>query len=253
MFNEFLTKSGLTKDQARIYETLLESGALPARRICLKTTLGRPLVYKVLDQLIELGLVQKNEELSKVTLFFPSHPQKVKEVFEKKMQEMKATASALGGVMGQMTSAFNLISGKPNVQFFEGLDGVKKVLEDSLETDGEILSYADIESIEKHISKLNEWYVGQREKRQIKKRGFVLDTEWNRKFLSDYYTNITDTKFIKADTAPFKTVMQIYENKISYITLDENTMIGVIIEDKNIAKMHKYLFESLWKETMPQS
>ena len=41
--------------------------------------------------------------------------------------------------------------------------------------------------------------------------------------------------------------MQIYDNKISYLTLSDKEMIGVIIEDKYIYKMHKDLFEYMWK------
>jgi len=42
-------------------------------------------------------------------------------------------------------------------------------------------------------------------------------------------------------------VIPTLENKISYITLKENSMIGIIIEDPFIYKMHKTLFEYLWQ------
>ncbi len=248
MFNDYLTKSGLSKDQATIYDLLLQYGNVGASKLSKLANLKRGLTYKVLDQLVELGLAEKNDKLSKIALFFPTHPSKIKELFEKKKEEAKVAEEALGAVMGQMVSTFNLASGKPNVQFFEGLEGVKKVLEDSLTTSEEILSYADIESIETHIKDINSWYVTKREKLNIKKRGFVLDTPFNRKFLETYHTDITNTKYIKATTSPFKTIMQIYDNKISYITLDKESMIGVIIEDRHIAAMHKYLFLSLWEK-----
>ena len=62
------------------------------------------------------------------------------------------------------------------MQFFEGEEGIKKVLEDSLYSKEEISSYADITSIQKYIPKINEWYVDQREKKGIKKKGILLDT-----------------------------------------------------------------------------
>ena len=84
------------------------------------------------------------------------------------------------------------------------------------------------------------------------KRGLVPDTPENRAFVSGYYgefVKVTDTKFISCEQAPFKTIMQIYNNKISYLALGDENMMGVIIEDPRIYHMHKTLFEHLWNIT----
>ena len=135
------------------------------------------------------------------------------------------------------------------MQFFEGMDGIKKILDDSLASKTEIYSYADIESINKYIPDLNREYVAKRERLKIKKRGIVLDTPFNREFLSSYHKKVTETKFIKLSTPPFQTVMQIYDNKISYLTLDVKKIVGAIITDPHIYQMHKSLFEYLWTIT----
>jgi hypothetical protein len=104
--------------------------------------------------------------------------------------------------------------------------------------------------VEKHISNINKEYVKKRQKFGIKKRIIVPDSEFNRKFLKDYAKDVTDFKMVSHKDLPaFKTVMQIYDNKVSYLTLTEDFMIGIIIEDPNIYKMHKYLFEHLWNIT----
>ncbi|HYC34512.1 MAG TPA: hypothetical protein VEC13_02155, partial [Candidatus Paceibacterota bacterium] len=157
--------------------------------------------------------------------------------------------AALSGVMSQMVSSFNLISGKPNVQFFEGEEGIKEVLNDSLQSSEEILTYLDIEALMTTLPKENEWYVSQRAKLGIKKRGLVLDSPFNRKFLRDYHKEITDTRFLSCSGVPFNTIMQIYDNKVSYITISNTIRIGVIIEDPNIYTMHKFLFNCLWEKS----
>ena len=120
-------------------------------------------------------------------------------------------------------------------------------MQDSLTSKTEIYSYADIESIVKYIDDINKKYVKQRKKLGIKKRGIMLDTPFARKYLANYYEEITETKLIKQDAPPFQNVMQIYDNKISYITLSDKFIIGVIIADRYIYQMHKYLFEYLWQ------
>lgn len=250
MFNDYLIKSGLSKDQSTIYDLLLQYGNIGASKLSKLANLKRGLTYKVLDQLVELGLAEKNDKLSKVALFFPTHPSKVKELFEKKKEEAKVAEEALGAVMGQMVSTFNLASGKPNVQFFEGLEGVWKVLEDSLTATETIDAYSDIESIEKYIPEINKKYADKREKLNIKKRGLILDTPKSRALLEGYHTKITENKFIKCSLTPnqTQTIIQIYNNKVSFITLGENTMFGTIIENSHIYSLHKYLYQSLWEK-----
>ena len=251
MYSELIAKSGLSKDQADIYSTLLEGGHMTARKISVKTGLKRGLAYKVLDQLIEMGLIEKNDKIAKVALFFPAHPSKIKEVLKKRQEEIANAESALGGVMNQMISTYNLISGKPNVQFFEGEEGVWKVLDDSLTSSETIDAYSDIESIEKYIPEINKKYVEKREKLRVKKRGLILDTAKARQLLSGYHTEITENRFIKCSIAPSQTqtIIQIYDNKVSFITLGENIMFGTIIENTHIYSLHKYLFECLWENS----
>ena len=77
----------------------------------------------------------------------------------------------------------------------------------------------------------------------------MIDTPFARKYLTNYFLEITDTKLIKYDAPPFQNIIQIYDNKISYITLNEKFMIGIIISDKSIYETHKYLFEFMWQNT----
>jgi len=247
MYEETLKQLGLTEEQALIYNILLTNGVLVARKISLLSGFKRGFTYKILDQLIDLNLVEKVEKEGKTTKFNPKHPNTLLEVLDQKKRELVATTESVRGIIGQMTSDFNLIIGKPSIQFYEGLDGIKTVLEDSLYTKGEILTYADIESIQKFIPDLNMWYVKEREKDQIKNRGLVLDTPFNRDFLKDYYATITNTKLLPIQSEPFSTIMKIYNDKVSYITLGEHT-IGVIITGKAIADMHRKLFEFTWNE-----
>jgi len=245
-YEEILKGANLTSDQAKIYEVLLKGGVMPASKASLRAGLKRGLGYKVIEQLVSLGLVEKIDK--KVALFAPNHPSKLKELLQKKEDELKSAESSLSGMLGQMVSDYNLTTGKPNVQFFEGEEGVRRCVEDSLYSKEEILSYADITAINKNIPKLNAWYVEQREKKGIAKRGILLDTPEARKILTSYHTEITDTRLIKTANTPFETVMQIYDGKVSYITFSNGQMIGVIIENEAIYQMHKDLFNFTWEK-----
>ena len=244
MYEELLIKTGLTQDQAKIYEVLLKGGVIPASKAALNAGLKRGLGYKVIEQLVSLGLVEKIDK--KVALFAPAHPSKIKDLLKKRSEELEITEASLSGTLGLMTSDYNLNSGKPNIQFFEGEDGMKKVLEDSLYSKEEIFSYADMIAVQKYIPKINEWYVAEREKKGIAKKVILPDTPEARAILSSYHTEITKSKVIKLDVQPLESVMQIYDNKVSYITLAKGQMIGVIIEDQRIYEMQKAIFNFTW-------
>lgn len=243
---EQLQLAGLQKDQAALYSTLITHGPQTASKAARLAGISRTLSYKVFEELKELGLVTRDDPAGAVSVFAPAHPSKLKEVADARAREANAALSAVDSVLGTMVSDYNLVAGKPGVRFFEGLDGIGEVLDDSLGAKEVIYSYADLEAIEKYVPEINKTYVREREKRNIKKKGIVLDTPFAREFLKDYTPGITEARVIPQNAAPFQTVMQIYDNTISYITLTDAYFVGVIVEDPHIADMHRYLFEHMW-------
>ena len=241
-----LTQAGLSIHQSTIYEVLIKLGALPASKIALEARLSRPLAYKVLDDLVAIGLVEKVEKLGSVARFAAVHPLKLKEIADKRFEAAQNAKLALEGAIGKLISDFNLQSGKPGVQFFEGIEGVREVLWDTLSSKEELRSIADIEAIAQYIRELNYEYVAERDRRHITKRLIVLDTPGSRAYLGTRAPDTTGLRLIKAETEPFQSIMHIYDNKISYITLSKDRYIGIIISDPHLFVTHRYLFEFMW-------
>lgn len=243
---EQLQIAGLPKDQATLYAVLVQHGPQTATKAARLAGISRTLSYKVFDELKEKGLVTRDDPEGAVSVFTPAHPTMLKELADARAREANAALTAIDSVVGTMVADYNLVVGKPGVRFFEGVEGISEVLDDSLQAKEVIYSYADLEAIEKYVPEVNKLYVREREKRCIKKKGIVLDTLFAREFLKDYKPGITEARVIPASSAPFQTVMQIYDNTVSYITLTDAHCIGVLIEDPHIADMHRYLFEHMW-------
>lgn len=250
MYEQTLTSTGLEPDQALIYEVLLKSGPLKAGRISAKSGIKRGLTYKILDELVDLGLITKDEAQGKIAVFNPSHPVKLKDFAEKQEAKLKTAQLALDGILGQLTSDYNLALGRPGVLFFEGRDGVKKVADDSLTSKTEILSYLDNEAINKYIPDINKEYMQKRNRMNIAKKMIAVDSKFVRDRAKQLNKSTTQIRVI-GKGYPFATVMQIYDGKVSYITLDEKKMIGVILADPHIYQMHKILFDFTWDKSTP--
>jgi sugar-specific transcriptional regulator TrmB len=245
MNTKILTELGLTEDETKIYSSLIEGGLMPARMISLKSNIGRQLTYKILDDLIKKGIVEKRET-EKITLFAPVHPSQLKVLFNNKKKEIEQIEKQLDESLGLMVSKYNLFVGKPNVQFFEGQEGAEKIVGDYISPESEVLSYLDNEAVNKYMPILNKEHVSERKKLKIKKKMLVVDSVYIRNHVKDMDKEITEVRIIPKSEA-FSTGMQIYGNKVSYLTLSENKKIGVIIEDKDIAHMHRVIFQALWE------
>ncbi|MEI7764992.1 MAG: helix-turn-helix domain-containing protein [bacterium] len=246
METKILVDLGLTKDEASIYTSLLEYGQMPARTVALRSNIGRQLTYKILDDLIEKGIVEKKETGTKILLFVPVHPRELEKLLEKKKEEVKNTENALSESLGGMISKYNLFIGKPNVQFFEGLEGIIKVAQDSINSKTDICSFVDTEAVLAIYPELNKEYVSKRLKNDVKKKIISTDSPILREIVKYDDKNFTEQRIVKKKIH-FATVVMIYDNKVSFITLDPKKNIGIIIEDPDIYKTNKAIFDYIWE------
>jgi predicted transcriptional regulator len=247
---QILTQAGLKGDQAIVYEALLKNGPKKASQLPRFVPFKRSLAYKILNELVEMGLVIKKEEPHKVAVFEPAHPLKIKDWVAKQQEQYKNADLALTGFLPKLVSDFNLTLGMPGIQIYEGLEGAQKILADSLTASTEIYSYIDNEAVNKLYPDINKQYVGQRSKSEIKKKMITVDSAYIRDHAKSFDKTTTTVRVINSP-APFTTIMQIYDTKVSYITLQGKTIISVLIDNPNISKMHKMLFETMWQTAKP--
>ena len=247
MYTDLLRNVGLSEIQAKTLDFLLRNGESKAKDVAKGTDLARGVAYKALEELISLKLAEKREKTNQVATFRAEHPSKIEEFSnERENQAKKRKREFLENLPG-IISAYNLGNNKPGVKFLEGEDGVRIALFDTLKNTSEIYTFVDLKSTNEYLKEINDEYSRKRESLGIKKKIIVSDDEESRKFFENFNSEITEVKFIKKEYYPFKTGMQIYSNKVSYQTLDEENKIAVIIEDKHIFEMHKLLFEYMWE------
>jgi sugar-specific transcriptional regulator TrmB len=172
MYEKILQEIGLNEKEAIVYQTLLETGPMSARAILKKVSqkmaTTRPNLYNILTALKQKGLLLEKVKRGK-NLFEAESPTKLVNVFEETAHKTDQAQKNLAMALPELTSLYNLTTQKPVVQFFEGVEGIKKVLDDSLTSKQMIYTYADIEAIVKYIDKINREYVGKRDRLGIKK------------------------------------------------------------------------------------
>ena len=244
--SNLLNNIGLSPKEAEIYETLLKLGKVKINSILSETKLKRTTIYSILDELVNKNIVEKDEN-HKIAQFRAKHPYTLKSYLEDKSEKIKTTSEQLEAVLPNLISLYNTAQNMPGVKFYEGKEGIKKTLNDSLNSKTEILTIADIEAVEKYIADIEEEYVKQRNKKGITKRLLVLDTPQAREMEKFPKHFTADTKYCKLKINPFNTAIQIYDNKVVFITMTDNYLAGMIIENQFIYSTQKALFEFIWK------
>ncbi len=247
MYKDVFIELGLSDNQAIIYEYLLKNGAQTAGNIIKNTPLKRGLVYNILDELCENKLITKKiNKNNKVAVFSPEHPEKLREYLENKEKALGKAKNTLESNLSSIISDFNLVSNKPGVRFFEGDEGIKKIAEDMLKSKTPIYTYMDMNSVSKFIHDIDKYFEKEKIKKGLKQKILVIDSKIAHKETKSPNDKITEVKYIKMK--PFKSITEIYDNKIVFISLseDQKSKVSIIIEDKQIYEMQKSLFESYW-------
>jgi sugar-specific transcriptional regulator TrmB len=248
-YKKLLKNIGLTPVQSEIIDHLFGVPEDKASIIAKKIHRPRGVVYNSLDELIDMGFIIKKDDKNKVSTFELEHPTKLRVLLERRESELNQQKNSFDELLPMMISNYNLAHDKPGIEFFEGLDGLKKVMNDSLEATEVIYSYTDFETIAKHIPDINQHYRKQRYRKGIEKKGIALNTPFAHKFLRDYpKEDRQNIRLIPKIDIPFSSVMQIYDNKLTYTSFNDNeTITSMIITDKNLYNMHRYLFEIMWE------
>jgi sugar-specific transcriptional regulator TrmB len=251
-YTPILEKLGLSKNEAQMYELLIQTGPQGMKAILFHTKLKRGNAYYHLDNLIEKGLVEKQDLPGQTTKFIAKHPEQLGLLLAKQKAAVFSAEEELTKNLPQLRSLYQLAAIKPTVKYFEGLEGAKKVVEDSLTSNTEIYSYSDNEVVHTYYPEINRQFVESRQKKGIKKKIITIDTPYMRKHAKSINSTFTQMRIIP-NPAAFSTIMYIYDNKVSYISINasQEKMIGMIIENETIYKMHKTLFEALWQSAKP--
>ncbi len=118
---DVLQKVGLANKEAAVYLALLELGTATVRPIATKAGIKRPTAYLILDQLQQKGIVSIVPRAKKA-LYTAEPPEKLVSDLRKKEELLKSS-------LPNLLALYNARKEKPQVQLFEGLEGVKLIYE----------------------------------------------------------------------------------------------------------------------------
>lgn len=249
-YNQVLIQAGLSENQAVIYETLLKSGPLRASSLAIRTPFKRQLTYKLLDELVGLGLVIKDENKGKVAMFEPAHPLKLKQLAEEREKKAKESQNILEGVLHNLTSTYNITLGKPGVIIVEGAEEAYKLFKDSYYAKSPVWQYYDAKTVRKYFSNIDDAISNESMYKKKTRKIMAPNDNHNREILKDEPNENIQIKYI-----PFQeelpVVALMYDHKVIMITIGAKRIIGMSIENDLIYNFFTAMFKHLWLHALP--
>lgn len=257
MYEDALQKAGLDNKEATVYEALLRLGKAGMGRLVRELPYKRANTYNIVADLIAKGLVAEVEERGK-KIFLAENPGRLEELLDQKREELTTARGSLQVVLPALKSAYALALGKPGVRMYEGLEGIKQVLDDTLINNPEkkIDTFSDVAGYARYLKDWNtRSYAPKRKRLGIVEHVVVPDTPEARTFLHGYVaSSLTEIAFIDAKTFPFATEINMYSNKVSFVTFSEKTHIGVLLDNQEIFQTLQSVFNLVWKaHRMPET
>jgi sugar-specific transcriptional regulator TrmB len=235
MIQDFLQEIGLSKNEAKIYQMLLESGPSIVGEISFKTKIHRRNVYDSIEKLKEKGfaswIIKNNRKY-----FEAVDPKRIIDIFDEKKERVKSIIPMIAKRQKEVQ----------NVRVYTGAEGRKIIFEDKLKCKGEQLVLGAHQP-SKRISNYVKIYHNRRIAKKIHLKMLYLPDELE---AAKYFAKL---RYVKVRILPtflskIPIAINIYGNKVAFFTDDEEKQshLTILIEDKNLSEDFRNYFYAIW-------
>ncbi len=247
VYQEVLEKAGLSPEEAEIYQTLLNSGGMTASELARNTKVKRTYVYAICSGLVDKGLVTQDKQ-GRALKFAARSPDKLLDHVESQKLAVEQARVALENVLPGMKKKHAAQEDKPVVTYYEGIEGIKKVYQDTLLENQPISAILQTGEIDPEV---REWlrgvYVRKRVELELTAQVIISSGKLSSRYLEESKQGFREVRRVSKSLFPFEQEINIYGDKISFIHNKTNSpLLGIIIDHSSIAKTTKSWFDLAW-------
>lgn len=228
---------GFSEKESRVYLACLQIEKPSVSLISKMAKINRVTAYDILEKLLQKGIVSQSLH-NDVKIFEAIDPETLVYEYQVKSNKLKDS----------LPDFLRLKSNNPapKIRYFEGIDGVKAIYEDTLTSKTEILNYANSVQVRNYWPEYDEEYVQRRVNKKIYLRGLTPDDEKGKKVVENNPKYYREIRLIDKEKYNFPNEINIYEEKVAIISWEQESPIGIIIQDKFIAQTQKAIFQMAW-------
>lgn len=236
----FLEDFGLSENEARVYSSSVSIGPSTIQKIAFEAGLKRTTVYSVIEALRQKGLM--NIVITGLKRKYSAEdPERLEIVLEERKRRLKE-------FMPQLSSLFGMKGTSGIIKYYEGLDAIKQVYESMLKDMLPNDDYMVIANQDKWLSLDEEYFrnfTERRAKMDINIRMLFTEGERAQEW-KKYEKNYNCKVKILPKNVSFSVDVVITPQKMVIQPLSSPIM-AIVIENDNLIKMQREIFEMLWK------
>ncbi len=243
---QLLKDFGLSDKEISVYLALVALGPSPVRLVGEKAEINRGTTYDILRSLQDLGLVSFFDKEAK-QYFMAEDPEKLITALDERKKNIDKVKSELNEHLPELRALFQISGDKPRVSLYEGMDGVRQILEDVLDVMDEVnpSEYYVYSSagLRGNVYEAMPDFSNRRIKRGISVKTLALGN-------GGQTVGLDERKWLPTGGKEFKSTYEIiYGNRVAHISLDVGqNPVGVIIQNSGIYETQKFIFNSLWEK-----
>lgn len=247
MVENLLADLGFSDKEVKVYLAALQFGMQPASVLAKHVKMNRVTTYVICKKLIERGVanvVTRNN----IQYFTVEKPEALVRYADHQQKEWVRRRKAVEASLGDFSHYLRDVSALPKVRFYEGLEGVKRVYEDTLAPGGMIRAFLTVDTIPEELREFFvHHYMPELLKRKIKSHIVMPESDKAHRYSKRDKRYNRKTVFVKPGEFPFETEVAIYgKDRVAFISFREGDLTAVIIENQAIHHTLAAVFELLF-------
>lgn len=227
---------GYDEKEANVYLVCLELDGASNNEIAKKTKLNRITNYEILKRLEKHGIVGSYKKRGGKH-FMAVDPKVV-------IEQAKAKVKIAEQALPQLSALLNNSEKIPKMYYFEGLDGIKNIYNDSLQSKSDILTFTNPKELVGALGKYHEVYIQERQKKKIKVMALTPNDEFGLKAQNEGIGVSREVKLFDKNKYVVHNEVMIYDDKLAVFS--GKYEVGVIIENQDIAGTFKNIWQMVW-------
>ncbi|MSR86458.1 hypothetical protein EXS74_03630 [Candidatus Woesearchaeota archaeon] len=239
----------LTTGETKVYRALLKINESSVGNILKFSGVSHSKIYDILKRLAEKGLVSTITKNGK-QYFSAADPKTLQNLIKEQEEKLNQEKEELKLLMPQLLAEKNAKKTQPIISAFEGINGIKHLLEESLEEvkkGEEILILGTPQKIVEYAGGyLKDW-----QKRRIEKGAIckIICDPGSPPWKEEWWRDSKNKKqsLIKASASVSPAYLVITNKSITTIYF-ANDILGFKVSHEEIAKKYKAFFEEIWKQ-----
>jgi sugar-specific transcriptional regulator TrmB len=247
-----LKEIGLDEKEIQLYLVLLSSGVQTIKQISAAANMNRTTAYRFLTVLKTRGLVEWI--VGPRGALIQAAPPAALNLY---IQDQKRQLARLEAVLpAAITSLAQLRARKKfstRVRYFEGELGIKQMIWNSLQTEGQSRSYTMFKRREVISPSFEDDFEEQWAKKSLKDMIITNETRGEYiayKLVPDFRKG-NEIRIIPSTVYNITSDIIIYNNVFAIMSLEKDNLVGVEIENAEIARTQKSIFDIVWRVAKP--